>query len=135
MTPHETNGQPISSTPTVLLGESPDGSPTPDDRDAPAEVDDRPPWPDDADGPRLTFVELIDHEAFGYRAWGTPVGVFLALRMEDLAQLVRWTHATTPGEHEARMEAWEADLREQWEARGYEAGRIASCRCGACPVD
>ena len=55
-----------------------DGCQVPDDREALANEESRPPWPDDADEPRLTFAELIDHEALGYRAWGTPVGVFLA---------------------------------------------------------
>jgi hypothetical protein len=106
-----------------------DSPPIPADSDAPAEIVDRPPWPDDADGPRFTFVELIEQEALGYRAWGTPVGDFLARRMEDLSQLVRWTQATTPEEHEDRMEAWDGKIRDQWRAIGYEEGRRAGCHC------
>lgn len=88
--------------------------------------DDRP----DAEPPgRFTFVEQIDQEALGYRAWGTPVGDFLARVMERTAQLVRWTGASSPQEHEDRMEVWDASIREQWYDRGFEEGR-RQCRCG-----
>ena len=30
--------------------------------------------------------------------------------------------ATTPEDHEARMEVWEDDLRKEWEDRGHAAG-------------
>jgi hypothetical protein len=69
-----------------------------------------------------TLAETVDHEALAYRAWGTPEGEFLARQMERLAQLVRWTGATTPEDHEARMEVWDEQLRRQWEDRGYAAG-------------
>jgi hypothetical protein len=94
--------------------------------DEPAETDDRPPWPDDADGPRFTFPELVEREAKGYRAWGTEIGDFLARHLEQLAQLIRWSQAPGPDEFEARLEAWDAEIRAAWEARGYEAGK----RCG-----
>jgi hypothetical protein len=74
------------------------------------------------DGRPTTLAELVDHEALAYRAWGTPEGDFLARTMERLAQLVRWTGATTPEDHEARMEVWDEDLRRQWEDRGHAAG-------------
>lgn len=83
-----------------------------------------------ANGKPLTLAETVDHEALAYRAWGTPAGDFLARQMERLAQLVRWTGATTPEDHEARMEVWDDDLRRQWEDRGYEAGREAGRREG-----
>ncbi len=130
MNPVETLGSAACPDPTAFLSETADGSPAPSDLDAPAEADDRPPWPDDTDGPRLTFAELIDHEALGYRAWGTPVGDFLARHMDELAQLVRWTHATTPDEHDSRKEAWDAEIRRRWEDIGYEEGRRAGCRWG-----
>src|SRR5689334_14072662 len=79
--------------------------------DEPAETDDRPPWPEDADGPRFTFPELIEREALGYRTWGNDVGEFLARQLEQLAQLVRWTQAPGPDEFEARLEAWDAEIR------------------------
>jgi hypothetical protein len=69
-----------------------------------------------------TLAELVDHEALAYRAWGTPEGDFLARQMERLSQLVRWTGAITPEDHEARMEVWDEDLRRQWEDRGHAAG-------------
>ena len=74
------------------------------------------------DGRPTTLAELVDHEALAYRSWGTPEGDFLARQMERLSQLVRWTGAITPEDHEARMEVWEDDLRRQWEDRGHAAG-------------
>jgi hypothetical protein len=50
--------------------------------------------------------------------------------MEELALKIRLTHATTPDEYEARIEVLDDGIREQWEARGYEEGRRAGCRCG-----
>ncbi|GAC1467501.1 MAG: hypothetical protein NVSMB9_09170 [Isosphaeraceae bacterium] len=135
MTPHETNGQAPSFDPSVLLQEMVEDRPLPDDQDAPFDEDSRAPWPDDADGPRFTFAELIDQESLGYRAWGTNVGDFLAREMEKLAQLVRWTQATTPEEHEARMEVWDDEIRQRYEAIGYQEGRYAGCRCGECPME
>jgi hypothetical protein len=81
-----------------------------------------------ANGQPLTLAEVVDHEAMGYRAWGTPVGDFLARQMERLAQLVRWTDAATPEDHEARMEVWDEEIREQWFERGYHEGYEAGRR-------
>ncbi len=75
-----------------------------------------------ANGQPLTLAEVVDHEAMAYRAWGTPTGEFLARHMERLAQLIRWTGATTPEEHEARMEVWDDEVRQQWYDRGHEEG-------------
>src|SRR5947209_1425875 len=47
-------------------------------------------------GQPLTLAEVVDHEAMGYRGWGTPTGDFLARQMERLAQLIRWTNAMRP---------------------------------------
>jgi hypothetical protein len=135
MTPHEIHSQPRSFDPSAVLQAMVDEWQLPDEREAPADEEPRPPWPDDADGPWLTFAELIDHEALDYRAWGTPVGDFLARQMEILAQSVRWTGATTPEEHESRIEVWDGDLRERWRAIGYEEGRCAGCRCGETVID
>src|SRR5262249_42041176 len=55
-------------------------------------------------GQPLVLAEVVEHEAMGYRAWGTPAGDFLARQMDRLAQLIRWTNAATPEDHEARME-------------------------------
>ena len=76
-------------------------------------------------GQPMTLAEVVDHEAMAYRAWGTPAGEFLARQMERLAQLVRWTGGSTPEEHEARMEVWDEEVREQWYDRGYHDGREA----------
>lgn len=85
-----------------------------------------------SNGQPLTLAEVVDHEARAYRAWGTPAGEFLARQMERLAQLVRWTGASTPEEHEARMEVWDDEVREQCFDRGYreglEAGRQQAAR-------
>jgi hypothetical protein len=48
--------------------------------------------------------------------------------MERLAQLIRWTGATTPDEHEARMEVWDHDVRARWFDRGFEQGVEAARR-------
>ena len=36
-----------------------------------------------ANGQPMTLVEIVEHEALGYRAWGTPEGDFLAARWRD----------------------------------------------------
>ena len=69
-----------------------------------------------------SLTELVDHEALAYRAWGTPEGDFLARQMERLAQLIRWTGATTPEDHDARMEVWEDEIRDQQYYRGLDEG-------------
>jgi hypothetical protein len=86
--------------------------------------------PSDTNGQPLTLAEAVDHEAIAYHAWGTPVGELLARHMERLAQLIRWTGATTPEEHDARMEVWDDDLRRRWEECGYAAGVEAGRREG-----
>jgi len=75
-----------------------------------------------ANGQPLTLAETIDHETMAYRAWGTPIGEFLARYMDRLAQLVRWTGATTPDEHEERMDVWDAEISARYFDRGYEEG-------------
>ena len=84
-----------------------------------------------SNGQPLTLAEVVDHEAMAYRARGTPTGEFLARQMERLAQLVRWTGASTPEEHEARMEVWDDEVREQWFDRGYQEGLEAGRRDAA----
>ena len=48
--------------------------------------------------------------------------------MERLAQLIRWTDAATSEDHEARMEVWDEEIREQWFDRGYHEGYEAGRR-------
>ena len=88
---------------------------------------------DPADGRSL--AEQADCQADAYRAWGTEVGNLFARTMEELALKVRMTQATTPDEYEGRIEVLDADIRERWEARGYEEGRRAGCRCGENAAD
>jgi hypothetical protein len=81
-----------------------------------------------ANGQPTTLLEAVEHEALAYRAQGTPIGDFLAAQMERLAQLIRWTGATTPAEHEARMEVWDETVREQWFERGMAEARAVMGR-------
>ena len=81
-----------------------------------------------ANGQPQNMLETVEHEALAYRAWNTPIGDFLASHMERLAQLIRWTGATTPAEHEARMEVWDETVREQWFERGMAEARYQSDR-------
>ncbi len=92
-----------------------------------------PRWPEmvPCNGQPLTLAEVVEHEAMGYRAWGTPTGDFLSSQMERLAQLLRWTDAKTPQAHEDRMQVWEQEIREQWFERGYHEGFEAGRRDGA----
>jgi hypothetical protein len=57
-----------------------------------------------ANGEPAGLAEVVEHEALAFKAWGNPTGDFLAREMGRLAQLVRWTAASTPQEHEERME-------------------------------
>ena len=81
-----------------------------------------------ANGQPITLVEMVEHEAMAYLAWGTTEGDFLARKMERLAQLIRWTGANDPAEHEARIEVWEEDIREKCFDRGYSEGYEAGRR-------
>jgi hypothetical protein len=86
-----------------------------------------------SNGQPTSLVEIVEHEALGYRAWRTPEGDFLARQIERLAQLIRWTGASTPEEHEARLEIWDAEITEHHFARGYSQGwesALRQCRCG-----
>lgn len=104
--------------------------PSPEDAAWAARVLNDTPAPTPANGVPRTLVETIDDEARSYWSWGTPTGDFLARQMERLAQLVRWTGATTPADHEARMEVWEEDIRAQQYDRGYADGLAAGPACG-----
>jgi hypothetical protein len=35
-----------------------------------------------ANGQPVSMIETIEHESMAYRAWGTPIGEFLARQME-----------------------------------------------------
>jgi hypothetical protein len=76
----------------------------------------------------LPLAAVVHQEATKYRALGTPAGAFFARQMERLAQLLRWTGATRPEDHEARMEVWDEEIRQQWFDRGYHEGYEAGRR-------
>ena len=91
-----------------------------------------------ANGQPMSLGEIVEHEALGYKAWRMPEGDFLARQMERLAQLIRWTGARTPEDHEDRMETYDRELRDRLYDQGYhdglEAGR-RECRCGQSALD
>ena len=86
-----------------------------------------------SNGQPTQFLEVVEHEAMGYRAWGTSTGRFLAEQMSRIAQLIRWTGATNPEDHEDRMEIYDRELRDRYYEQGYqdgrEDGRRESCPC------
>lgn len=85
-------------------------------------------------GQPMTLVEIVEHESMGYKAWGVPAGKFLHDQLGRIAQLLRWTGARTPEEHEDRMEVYDRELRDCYYDRGYhdglEAGRREACPRG-----
>jgi hypothetical protein len=86
---------------------------------APA-VEDRP-APAPVAGGAPSLADQVAVEADRLRRSASPIAGFLADQLERVAQLVRWTGATTPEEHEARIEVWEESAREH----AYEMGRQA----------
>jgi hypothetical protein len=89
-------------------------------------------------GQPTTLVEIVEHEALGYRAWGTPVGDFLARQMDRLGQLIAWASATTPADFEDRLEVYDRELRDRHYRMGFEDGLQTGrreCRCGQCFLD
>ena len=81
-----------------------------------------------ANGQPTTFLEIVEHEALGFKAWGTPAGSFLCDQLGRIAQLIRWTGARDPQEHEDRMEAYDRELRDRYYDRGYHDGLEAGRR-------
>jgi hypothetical protein len=57
---------------------------------------------------RLTLADLADAEAARFEARGNGAGRLFARALRQLAEDIRWTRATTPDEHEARMDLWSA---------------------------
>ncbi len=78
-----------------------------------------------ANGQPSSLLDIVLHEALAYRQWGTVEGDFLADQMDRLAQLVRWTGASTPQEHLDRMEVWDAEIAESHFDRGFSEGRAS----------
>ena len=75
-----------------------------------------------ANGQPISLVEIVEHEALGYRAWGTPEGDFLARQMDRLSQLIRWTEASNPDDFDDRMELYDRELRDRHYDQGYHDG-------------
>ena len=81
-----------------------------------------------ANGQPVTLAEQIDHEALAYRSRGDSIAQFIADHLDRLAQLVRWTGANTPEDHDSRMEVWDGEIRAKQYDRGYEDGLDAARR-------
>jgi hypothetical protein len=81
-----------------------------------------------ANGQPTTLLEIVEHEAMGYKAWGTPAGRFLANQLGRIAQLLRWSGARTPEVHEDRMELYDRELRDRHYDQGYHDGLEAGRR-------
>jgi hypothetical protein len=79
-------------------------------------------------GQPVTLAGIVDDEARAYRAWHTPEGDFLAEHLERLGQLIQWTGAATPAEHEDRMAYWDEEIRAKEFDRGYAEGMEAARR-------
>jgi hypothetical protein len=75
-------------------------------------------------GAPASLAERVDHEALAFHSEGTAEGEFLARQMERLAQLIRWSGAETPQQHEDRMEVWDEEIRQQHFRRGFTEGRV-----------
>jgi hypothetical protein len=78
---------------------------------------------------RLTLDDLIEHQIRFCEGWQNEAGKWFALHMTEL--LIKYPGAgspTTPAEAMARIEILEQDVRQQWEARGYEEGKAAGLR-------
>jgi hypothetical protein len=81
-----------------------------------------------ANGQPTTLLEIVEHEAMGYKAWGTPAGRFLADQLGRIAQLLGWSGARTPEDHEDRMELYDRELRDRHYDQGYQDGLEAGRR-------
>jgi hypothetical protein len=79
-----------------------------------------------SNGEPQSLPDLIDDEARAYRDRGDSIGRFIADHLDRLAQLVRWTGATTPDHHEERMEIYDDELRAKWFDHGFDAGLQAA---------
>jgi hypothetical protein len=74
-----------------------------------------------------TMLEIVQHEAEGYRARGNEIGDFLARQMERLARLIVFTSATTPAEFEDRIEILDRGLRDQILDRELSVRSVSPC--------
>jgi hypothetical protein len=79
-------------------------------------------------GEPQTLADIVADEARAYRDRADSIGSFIADHLDRLAQLVRWTHATTPEDHDDRMEVWDTEISARTYDRGYEDGLDAARR-------
>lgn len=68
--------------------------------------------------PALPFGEWLSVQAAWYRSQGTPAALWLARSIDDAAQMVRYTKALTPDEHDDRLDALERFRDERLRAEG-----------------
>jgi hypothetical protein len=79
------------------------------------------------------FAGWIECHAGTYRAMDTPRDRWLAMKLAELAQLVRWTGAGTPEDHDDRIEACEREMRERLYNQGLMDGRgVADPQARTC---
>jgi hypothetical protein len=77
----------------------------------------------------LTLDQLIERQIEFYEGWQNEAGKMFALHMTELLLKYRGAGSpATPAEAMARIEVFEQDVRHDWEARGYEAGKEAGRR-------
>ncbi len=81
-----------------------------------------------SNGEPQSLPEMIDDEARAYRDRGDSFAQFIADHLDRLGQLVRWTGANTPEDHDSRMEVWDDQIRVNQYDRGYEDGLDAARR-------
>jgi hypothetical protein len=70
-----------------------------------------------------SLADQVAAEADRFRRSASPIAGFLADQLERVAQLIRWTGATTPQEHTDRMEVWEDEIRDRAFERGYQSAQ------------
>jgi hypothetical protein len=81
-----------------------------------------------ADPAPTTLLGAVEVEVHRLRRCGGPFAGFIAGHLERLAQMVAWTSATTPQEHEERIEIADDESRARWFDRGYTEGIEAARR-------
>lgn len=77
---------------------------------------------------RLTFAELVERQARGYRSWDNAAGQAIAKNLDQLSDRIRFAKASTPEELEARIEVLDEDLRAMSDAWDFEPELTASGR-------
>lgn len=76
--------------------------------------------------PEEDLADWVARQADAWRSGGLRER-WLAHKLDELAQLVAWTGASTPSDHDDRMQVWDTDIRERHYDRGY-ADAVRSMR-------